>query len=57
MYEDVENGDGDISSGYGFQNIHTIYQHEDSGKFKNIDGGVEKGGVSSRYGSMNIHTD
>ena len=54
-YCDFNNGD--VSSGYGFINSHTLSQCEYSGTFRDMDGGVEKGDVSSRYGSTNRHTD
>ena len=57
MGGDVEKGDGDVSSGYGFLNSRTIPPHEDSNNFKYMDRDVEKDDVSSRYGSMDIHTD
>ena len=46
-------------SGYGFltATLSPNSQSDDSGTFKNIYGGVDKGGVSSGYGSMNSHTD
>ena len=54
---DVENGDGAVSSGYGFLNIHTLFQCKDSSTFKDMDEYVEEGGVSSIYGYMNIQSD
>ena len=57
MDEDVEKDDGDVSRGYIFLNIHTLYQFEDSGTLKETDGYFEKGFVGSVYGSINIHND
>ena len=57
IVDDVEKGDGDVSSRYGVLNNHTISKHEDSSNFNGIDGDVEKGDVISGYGSMNFHTD
>ena len=57
IYDDVEKGDGDVKSGYGFLNSHTLSQREYSGIFNNIGGGVYKGDFNSAYGYMNVHTD
>ena len=55
--DDVEKGDGDVSSGYGFKNRRTLSQYDYSSSFNDIDGYVDKGDVISVYGSINIHTD
>ena len=43
---------GDVCSGYGIVNSHTISQCQDSSSFKKIENDVEggDGGVSSGYG-------
>ena len=52
-----DSNNGDVISGCDFLNSHTLYQCEDSIKFKNIYDDVEKGygDVSSAYGFLNIH--
>ena len=42
IYDDVEKGDGDVKSGYGFLNSHTLSQREYSGIFNNIGGGFTR---------------
>ena len=42
---DVEKGDGDLSSGYGFLIIHTLSQIGDSSTFNNIDVCFDEGKV------------
>ena len=54
---DCDYNNGDVSSGYGLLNSHTLYQCEDSIFFKEMYGVVKKVDVSSGYGSMNSHTD
>ena len=54
--KDCNTNAGDVSSGYGFIDSHTISQCDDSSTFKDMDGDVEKGDVSIVYGSKNIHT-
>ena len=41
QYFDLNNGD--VCSGHGFLNSHTIHQCEDPSSFKNIDDDFEKG--------------
>ena len=53
---DSDSNNGDMSSGYGFINRHTLYQCDYSITFNYTDGDFEKGDVSIWYGSMNIHT-
>ena len=53
--DDVEKGDGDVSSRFVFLNSHTIYQRDDSSAVKKIDWDADNGDVSSGYGSMNSH--
>ena len=53
--DDVEKGDGDVISGYGFFNIHTLYWSDYLCNFKNIDGDVVKSDVSSRYGFIDSY--
>ena len=48
----VEKGDGDVSSGYGFKNSNTIFQHDDSSNCNEMGGDVDKVGVISWYGFM-----
>ena len=43
MDGNVENGGVDVSSGYIFENSHTLSQCEDSSTFNNIDDDVGKG--------------
>ena len=57
MDGDVEKSDGDVSSGHGFYNSHTLSQCEDSSTFKEMDGDFEKGDVISGYISMDSHID
>ena len=56
IQHDCDSDDGDVSSGYGFINRHTLYQCEDPSKFKDMDGKVENGDVSNGYGSIRIYT-
>ena len=55
--QDCDTNNGDISIGYGFLNIQTLSQCEDSSAFKEVGGYVENCDASSGYGSMNSHTD
>ena len=57
IYDDVEKGDGDVSSGYGSLNSHTLSQRENLSTFKKFYVDVYKGDASSGYGFMNRHTD
>ena len=51
MDGNVENGGVDVSSGYIFENSHTLSQCEDSSTFKDMDGYFEffYGDVSCGY--------
>ena len=53
-YQDSNNGD--VSSGNGFINRHTISQCNYSSNFKYMDGDIENGDVSGGHGYMNSHT-
>ena len=55
MDGDVENVDGDVSSGYVLKNRHTLYQCEYSSTFKEMAGYFESCNVSNGYCYMNIH--
>ena len=57
IYDDVEMGDCDASSGCVFLNRHNLSQRDYTITFTNIDRDVDKGGVSSGYDYMNSHTD
>ena len=48
---------GDVRSGYGFSNSHTLFQYKDSSTFKNNAVDVQEGGggVSSGYGFKYPH--
>ena len=50
-WQNCVSNNGDVSSEYGFKNIHTLSQCEYSITFKDMDGDVEKGDgdVSCRY--------
>ena len=54
--QDCDSNNGDASSEYGFINIHTLSQCDDSIAFKYMDVNNEKGDVSSGYGYTNSHT-
>ena len=56
--QDCDPNNGDVSSGYGPSNIHTLSQCEDSSKFKGMDGDVGKGDgdMSSGNAFLNSHT-
>ena len=54
--DNVENGDGYMSSGCVFINSHTISQRDYSSNVHNIYGDVYNIDVSSGFGDMNNHT-
>ena len=58
FHQDCDSGNGDVSSGYGFKNSHTLSKCEESSTFKEMHVDVEKGDgdVISGYEFLNSQT-